>query len=218
MKVFIIVPVYNEQNYLDNFLKKLKKITKNIIVVDDGSLDKTCYVAKKNRVTVLSHMTNLGKGAALKTGCDYAFKYCHADAVIIMDGDDQHSVLDLKKFTDALAGGAEIVQGIRTLDKNMPLSRQFGNKTISYLIRVLYRKQINDIPSGFKAMTKAAYKKLRWHSSGYEVETEIAVRVAKSKMNYAEVPISTIYHDKEYGFNLLDAAVIMIKIPFWIWS
>ena len=67
-------------------------------------------------------------------------------------------------------------------------------------------------------MTKAAYKKLRWHSSGYEVETEIAVRVAKSKMNYAEVPISTIYHDKEYGFNLLDAAVIMIKIPFWIWS
>ena len=67
-------------------------------------------------------------------------------------------------------------------------------------------------------MTKKAYSQLTWHSSGYEVETEIAVRIAKSKLSYVEVPISTMYHDKDYGFNLLDAGKILLKLPYWLWS
>ena len=218
MKIFIVIPAYNEAKYLGRFLDKLTPLEKNILVVDDGSSDRTCQLVREHRLTCLSHATNLGKGAALKTGCEYAFGKLHADAVIIMDGDDQHAVGDLPLFVRELKRGTDIVLGVRTMDAKMPLGRVLGNKAMSIIVNLLFGHYIADIPSGFKAMTKKAYQRLRWYSSGYEVETEIAVRIAKSKLPYVEVPISTVYHDKEYGFNLLDAGRILIKIPFWIWS
>lgn len=218
MKIYIVVPAYNESHYIGRFLVKLTSVTKNIVVIDDGSSDDTTKVAKKSGVKVLTHMTNLGKGSALKTGCEYAFTKLDADAVIIMDGDDQHDVTDINKFVHALNQGSQIVLGVRTLDSRMPLTRLLGNRFTSVLINILFGVYISDVPSGFKAMTKKAYYQLSWYSSGYEVETEIAVRLAKQKINFVEIPIKTIYHDKEYGFNLIDAARIIIKIPYWIWS
>lgn len=218
MKIYIVVPAYNESRYIGRFLAKLTSVTKNIVVIDDGSSDDTTKVAKKSGVKVLTHMTNLGKGSALKTGCEYVFTKLGADAVIIMDGDDQHDVTDINKFVLTLNQGSQIVLGVRTLDSRMPLTRLLGNRFTSVLINILFGVYISDVPSGFKAMTKKAYHQLSWYSSGYEVETEIAVRLAKQKLNFVEIPIKTIYHDKEYGFNLIDAARIIIKIPYWIWS
>lgn len=218
MKIFIVVPAYNEGKYLDRFLSKLILVTKNIIVVDDGSNDHTRTMVQAHNVICLSHLVNLGKGAALKTGCDYAFNKAGADAVIIMDGDDQHEVEDIGLFARELKNGAGVVLGVRQLDAKMPLIRILGNKIMSLLIRLLFGRYITDIPSGFKAITKSAYRSLRWQSSGYEVETEIAVKIAKSKLVYVEVPISTVYHGKDYGFNLLDAWGILVKIPYWLWS
>lgn len=218
MKIVIIVPVFNESRYIGKFLDKLLVHTKNVIVVDDGSRDNTCSIASGRGVECLSHPVNLGKGEALKTGCDHAFKNLKADAVVVMDGDDQHLVEDIRLFERALKQGSQVVLGTRQVDAQMPLMRILGNKAISILINLLFGGYIADIPSGFKAFTKSAYKILRWHSKGYEVETEIAIKILKNKLKYQEVPISTIYHDKEYGFNLFDAWRILIKIPFWIWN
>jgi len=218
MKIVIVVPAYNESKYIGKFLDKLSQVSNNILVVDDGSSDKTLEIAKSKGVSCLSHMVNLGKGSALKTGCDYAFKKMFADAVVIMDGDDQHVVEDIKLFEKELKKGTQVVLGVRQLDAKMPLMRILGNKSMSILINLLFGRYIADIPSGFKAFTKSAYKKIYWHSASYEVETEIAVRIAKSKIDYKEVPISTIYHDKEYGFNILDASKILLKLPYWLWN
>lgn len=218
MNIYIIVPAYNEARFIGKFLDKLIAVTNKIIVVDDGSADQTYQIAKSKVKHTLSHMVNLGKGAALKTGCAYAFKKMKADAVIIMDGDDQHVVEDLKLFENELKRGANVVLGVRKLDANMPTMRIIGNKSMSVLIDMLFGHYISDIPSGFKAFTKNAYKEIMWQSSGYEVETEIAVRIAKSKLEYVEVPISTVYHGKDYGFNLLDAGKILLKLPYWLWS
>lgn len=219
MKIVVVVVSYNESRYIGRFLDKLKdKVPqKRIIVVDDGSTDKTRAIVEKSGIKCLTHMVNLGKGAAMKTGCEYAFKKMKADAVVIMDGDDQHEVDDLKLFEKALKGGHDIVLGVRRLDAKMPLMRVLGNKTMSILINIMFHKYLSDIPSGFKAFTKKAYKKILWHSSGYEVETEIAVRIAKSKLDAVEVPISTVYHGKEYGFNMIDAVRILLKLPYWLW-
>lgn len=218
MKIVIIVPVYNESRFIGRFLDKLLKHTRNIVVVDDGSKDTTCLIAKGRGVACLSHAVNFGKGEALKTGCDYAFKKLRADAVIIMDGDDQHLVSDLARFEHALKNKAQVVLGTRQVDAQMPLMRILGNKATSILINLLFGGYIADIPSGFKAFTKSAYKTLRWRSKGYEVETEIAIKILKNKLKYQEVPISTIYHDKDYGFNLADAWRILVKIPSWLWN
>lgn len=218
MNIVIVVPAYNESRYIGRFLDQLLPITSKVIVVDDGSSDKTREVVTSRGVQCLTHMVNLGKGAALKTGCDYAFKKMGAEAVIIMDGDDQHAVSDLKLFKRELDRGAQVVLGVRQMDAKMPLMRILGNKGMSILINLLFGHYIADIPSGFKAFTKSAYKQISWHSSSYEVETEIAVRLAKSKLPYVEVPISTVYHDKDYGFNLLDAGKILVKLPYWLWK
>jgi glycosyltransferase involved in cell wall biosynthesis len=218
MKLYVVVPAYNESRFIGRFLDKLTKKTNNILVIDDGSRDRTTDIVKSKGIKVLTHITNLGKGAALKTGCEYAFNRLGADGVIIMDGDDQHDVSDIAQFTKALREGAQVVLGVRAMDSRMPLTRLLGNRFTSVLINVLFGRYISDVPSGFKAMTKSTYKNLLWHSSGYEVETEIAVRIAKSKIKYVEIPINTIYHGKEYGFNLIDAIRIIIKIPYWIWS
>ena len=218
MKIFVVVPAYNEGRYLGKFLDKLLAVTKQVVVVDDGSTDKTTHIALSKGVKCLTHMVNLGKGAALKTGCSYAFREMQADAVVIMDGDDQHAVVDIPHFVLALKQGAAVVLGVRQMDAKMPLTRILGTKSMSIIINLLFGRYIADIPSGFKAFTRAAYRDLLGHSSGYEVETEIAVRLAKNKLAYVEVPISTVYHDKDYGFNLLDAAKILLKLPYWFWS
>lgn len=216
--IWVVVPVYNEAKYLARFVDKLLEFTPRIIVVNDGSTDRTQEIlANKPPLKYLHHLSNLGKGAAVKTGCEYAFRRLHAQAVIVMDGDDQHSVSDLPAFIEALKKGASIIHGVRRLDDRMPKSRIFANRSMSLLIRLLFGRYIADIPSGFKAFTRSAYSAIRWQSSGYEVETEIAVRIAKSDLSYAEVPISTVYLDKQYGFNLLDAVQILIKLPYWLW-
>jgi len=219
MKTIIVIPAYNEAKYIGKFLDKLlaRVPASRVVVVDDGSRDKTAQIAKEKGVTTLIHLTNLGKGAALKTGCDYTFKKMGASAVIIMDGDDQHEVTDLKLFEKELRAGKEIVLGVRKMDAKIPLFRLLGNKSLSIIINLLFKTYIADIPSGFKAFTKRVYKQIHWDSSGYEVETEIAVRLAKKRIPFTEVPISTIYMGKEHGFNYIDACGILMKIPLWIW-
>ena len=88
--VWVIIPAYNESSYIEGVIKKTKKYVKNILVVDDGSEDNTKEIAEKSKSIVLRHLVNLGKGAALKTGCDYAVKK-RADIIIAIDADAQHN-------------------------------------------------------------------------------------------------------------------------------
>ena len=164
------MPGYNEAKYLKSTLKKTLKHTKNIIFIDDGSSDKSAEIAKKYLKHVLVHEVNLGKGAALKTGCEYAFEQLKAKAVVLMDADDQHHPAELKNFQQQLDSSATMVFGARSLFSSMPLIRKLGNAFISGLILVLYWRYIPDILSGYKAFTKETYDQIRWESTDYTVE------------------------------------------------
>lgn len=209
MNIYVIIPGFNEEKYLKNVLLGGLKITKNIVYVDDGSTDKSVSIAKKYLQHVLVHDINLGKGAALKTGCDYAFKILGAEAAVLMDSDGQHNPLDLERFFEKLKKGVSVVFGVREFSPTMPLMRLLGNKSASILFNLLFHKYIPDIPSGFKALTKKAYKKVEWKSPGYEVETEIAACVAKKNIPFEILEIETIYHDVNKGMSILDALNIM---------
>lgn len=212
--IWIIIPGMNEEKYVGTVLNKVQKQTNNIIFIDDGSKDKTAVIAKKHTSHVLSHSINLGKGAALKTGCEYAFKTLKAEAVIFLDSDDQHDPEELPLFFEALQNNS-VVFGVRSFDDKMPLIRIIGNRIASVLIYFLFGSYIPDIPSGFKAMTANAYKELAWNSSDYAVEMEIAARTAKYKKKFAVVQITTIYHDLERGMTILDTLRMISKILSW---
>ncbi len=216
LKIYVVITAYNEAKYLGRFLEKLSKNTRNLIVVDDGSTDQTAQIAQKYTKHLLIHPVNLGKGAAMKTGADYAFDIFKADAVIFMDGDDQHDPLDLDKFYNFFKLQKQgLVFGVRAFDQNMPLIRVLGNRFTSFLVKILFGIYLSDIPSGFKAMSRNVYQKLAWQSSDYGVELEIACKTAKHKIPFTEISIKTIYHDLDRGMNLTDAFKMIYKIILW---
>src|SRR5690348_13955343 len=128
MKLAVVIPAFNEQKRIGEVLRSLKPSGLDVIVVDDGSRDKTSEVASLSHVVVLRHKINLGKGAAIKTGCEAAF-FWGADAVIVMDSDSQHKVEDLEKFINAIKNDDyDVVFGSRNWVRGIPLVRYLGNK------------------------------------------------------------------------------------------
>lgn len=211
---WVIIPAYNEEKYIAHVLHKLKKTWKNIVVVDDGSSDKTFLHAHKVIPHTLRHPLNLGKGAALKTGCEYAFNKLQADSVIFFDADDQHDAALLPEFARNLQEHP-VVLGVRSFDTRMPLIRIVLNRIGSVLVLILFGAYVPDIPCGFKAFTKKAFPLLKWNSSDYAVEMEIAAKIAKNKLDFVTVSIPTIYHDLDRGMNLLDTFAVVRQLITW---
>lgn len=215
---WVVIPGWNEEKYIRTVLAKVAKVTSNIIVVDDGSTDSFARIARTFTPHVLSHAVNLGKGAALKTGCDYAFSKLKASAVIFMDSDDQHDPDDLHKFFQALDEQHQVIFGVRAFDQNMPLVRILSNRALSLIVKFLFGTYVPDIPSGYKALTSTAYKRVKWEATDYSVEMEIAVKVAKYRLDFIPIPVKTIYHDLVRGMTVLDTMGMFGKLLLWrIW-
>ncbi len=211
----IIIPAHNEQIHITKVLKKTKKYAKasNIIVVDDGSKDKTYDFALQEGVTVLRHVINLGKGAALKTGSEYAIRQ-GAKILVFMDSDGQHRPEDIPKFLKALQG-ASIVFGSRVPSKKMPAILKFGNWSINMINSLLFGIKLRDTQSGYRAMTAKAYRKIRWKSTSYSVESEMVALAGKKNLKYKEIPIKTIYSDKYKGTTVIDGIRIVLNMIWW---
>jgi len=155
--VWVVIPAYNEGKRISSVIDDVKKYCKNIIVVDDGSKDRTSSISKSKNVIVLRHVLNLGKGAALKTGCDFAIER-RANVLIAVDADGQHEPKEIPKFLKALEG-VDIVFGFRKLNKNMPLVLRFGNMFINFALHLTYGMNLRDTQCGYRAFTTNAYKK-----------------------------------------------------------
>jgi glycosyltransferase involved in cell wall biosynthesis len=218
MKIKIVVPVFNEESRVLNVLKDLLKLKYEIIVVNDGSSDSTelkINSIKSNKLTVLHHKINLGKGSALKTGCDYAFSH-GAEAIVMMDSDQQHKVSDLSGFVKNIKSNKyDVVFGSRNMSLGAPLDRFLGNKVASVLVGFMFGIYISDLICGFRALTKKAYKKVRWESTGYGVEVEMAIRTAKNNLSHCEVPVETVYYDNYKGVSMLDAFQVFGSLFYW---
>lgn len=215
MHIFIVIPAFNEEKRIGHVLAEVKKTKLPVVVVDDGSMDRTFEVAKRYKVTTLRHKVNLGKGAAMKTGAIAAFKK-GADAVLFMDSDGQHSVNDIPKFVKQIkADQAEVYFGRRVIDKKVPAERFLGNKIASLLVFWLYGARVRDILCGFRAITQKAFKLIEWDSLGYEVETEMAIRVGKKNLKFLEIPVEMIYYDSTKGLTLTGGVGIIFEIIKW---
>jgi len=218
MKIFVVVPLFNEEKHIVSVLKDVSKYKLPIIVIDDGSKDHSKLKVQNSKiksVELLTHKVNLGKGAAMKTGADHAFSH-GADAIVLMDSDGQHDAMDLSKFIEALkSGDYGVVFGSRNYSYGVPLVRFLGNKFASVVMSMFFRTYVSDVVCGFKGITKEAYKKIKWDSAGYGVEAEIVARVGRTGVSHCEIPIKTIYHDKVKGVTILDAIGILGEVIKW---
>ena len=208
-----VIPAYNEEKNIAKIIKKAKKYVDGIIVVDDGSKDKTKEAAEKANAVVLKHIVNLGKGAALKTGCDYAVKN-GAELIVALDADAQHNPDYIPRFIEKLKK-YDIVFSYRKASKKMPFVLRFGNWFISRVARFLYGISLNDTQCGFRAFSKEAYKKVRWSVSDYSMESEMISKAGKQRLKYVQIPIQTIYSDKYKGTTIIDGIKIVLSMFWW---
>ena len=213
----IVIPAYNEGKTIFEVLQKTKQFSKNIIVVDDGSQDNTVSEAARAEVKVIKHKVNLGKGAALKTGCEYALQQ-GASKIIAMDADGQHDPQEIPVFLAAL-DQYEIAFGSRKAPKSMPAILKFGNKVLTKTLQILYGVRVEDSQCGYRGFTAEAYRKIRWEATDYYVETEMAIKAGKKKLKHTTIFIETIYADKYKGTTVFDGMIIVAKMVGWrLWK
>jgi glycosyltransferase involved in cell wall biosynthesis len=185
------------------------------VVIDDGSSDRTAELARTQGALVISHAINLGKGAALKTGCE-AMIAAGCDVLVLMDADGQHRPRDLPLMVSPiLAGQADIVLARRHFTRKMPATMRLGNWGLSRLFTLLFGVTFNDTQCGLRALAAAAYPKLDWIATDYGVETEMLVRAARSRLRTIEVEIETIYHDAYKGTTVTDGLRILANMIRW---
>ena len=212
-KIWAVIPAYNEEKNIVHIIAKTKKYVDDVVLVDDGSKDRTTQFGQKAGAIVLRHILNLGKGAALKTGCDFAVKK-GAAFIIVLDADAQHNPDNIPKFIDKLKK-YDIVFSYRKTSRTMPLVLRFGNWFISGIVKVLYKIRLNDTQCGFRGFSSKTYRKIRWNSSDYSMESEMISKAGKQKLKYVQVPIETIYSDKYKGTTVIDGIKIVFNMLWW---
>lgn len=221
MKLTVIIPAYNEERVITKVLTDLKKVLQKfgeyeIVVIDDGSSDKTGALARKQGATVLRHLINRGLGGALGTGLAFT-KRKNAQLVVTMDADGQHDPKDLKKvIKPIIQANADVVIGSRLLKgtSRIPLDRLAVLKASNLLTQLLYSIKTSDSQSGFRAFSKKAISEIKIITQEMEVSTELFSEIKRLKLRLSEVPIKVIYtpYSKGKGQSNLNAVSVVARL------
>ncbi len=195
MKIVAVIPAYNEEQTIADVLKRTRPFVSEMIVVNDGSRDRTAEIALENGAIVVSHLVNRGLGAAIGTGFAAAKKR-NADALITLDADGQHDPSEIPKFVSAIENGANVVIGSRMLSRTgMPWYRQVANILGNLSTLFLFGAWVTDSQSGFRAFSKLAFETIEVKTNGMEVSSELIADAHEKKFSIVEVPIQAIYTD-----------------------
>jgi dolichol-phosphate mannosyltransferase len=227
MKISVIIPVYNEESTIAEVIRKvlLVEMEKEIIVVDDGSTDRTSEIVddmkKKNveLITVHHSMVNLGKGLAIRIG----LKYVSGDMVIIQDADLELDPQEYYQLVEPIRKGeAEVVFGSRFLKKNpnIPFRSRFANLVLTGFANMLYGLGITDEATAYKVFRTDVIKGVPLQCRGFEFCPEVVAKLAKRGARIVEVPIGYNPRAKTEGKKLhyfrdgLKALWALVKYKF----
>ncbi len=201
MKLSIIIPVYNEEKTVAKILKKVKSarlpkgIDKEIVVVDDGSNDKTPQILKKiEGINLITHKVNRGKGAAVRTGIENA----KGDIILIQDADLEYNPDDYYRLLEPiLSGETKVVYGTRLKDypilfgrhKTPFISHYLGNRFLSLVTSIIYGSFLTDMETCYKVFKKEVIKPIKINANRFDFEPEITAKILRQGYKIYEVPI-----------------------------
>lgn len=200
MRVSIVIAAYNEEAYVGQVIPKVLALSfhgleKEIVVVNDGSKDKTAEVVAKfkDQVKIVTHPTNYGKGVALKSG----FTAATGDIIAIQDADLEYDPEDLVKLVTPIARGeATIVYGSRQLQENprgIPIY-YMGNRFINFSFNLLYGTSLTDIYTATKVFRKDVWQKMKLVETSFGFEAEFSAQAVKNGHKILELPVA--YHPR----------------------
>ena len=203
MNLSVIIPVYNEEQNINEILKRVQstKLAKEIIIVDDGSQDRTRDLLKelngKKKVRVILHEKNQGKGAAVVTGLHAA----KGDILLIQDADLEYNPRDYPILLQPLEEGvADVVYGSRFLGGPHRVTMFWhlvANKLLTFLTNVLYNTILTDMETGYKVFRREVIQGMTIRSKRFNFEPEFTAKVLKRNHRIFEVPIS--FNPRDYS-------------------
>lgn len=210
-RITAIIPAYNEQVSIGSVVLKTKMYVDRVIVVDDGSTDKTSKIAVLAGAELIKHEFNMGKGKALESG----FKAAKgAEVILTIDGDGQHNTDDLPKIINPIIEGeADIVNGSRYIEKeetSTPAYRRVGQNVLDKATNFNAKSSLTDSQSGFRAFAGYTASAFKFREAGYSIESEMIIEASNAGFRIVEVPIGVRYDVKgskknpiTHGFGVL---------------
>lgn len=193
MKSIAIIPAYNEEVEISAIIKRSLKFVDKVLVVDDGSTDRTSQIAKDAGARVIKHYNNLGKGVSLKDAFAEVRGY---DIVVTIDGDGQHNPDEMPKLMRPIREGrADFVNGSRYLNgsDDTPAYRHAGQKILDIATNITSGTHVTDSQSGFRAFTGKIIPYFRFRDTGFGIESEMLADAAENNFRILEVPITVRY-------------------------
>lgn len=202
MNAIVIIPAYNPEDNLRRIVDRVWDFGNLVIVVDDGSdiSRKDLFSCLSEKTIVIHHEKNEGKGAAVKTALKYIKENLwDCDVIGVMDADGQHLPEDMENIvTKARNEKDAIVLGSRSVDGDMPLKSRLGNEITRVVFHLLSGVKVYDTQTGLRAFPiKLIDRLLQVKGTRYEYETNVLLYCARERIPIIEVPVKTIYHDRE---------------------
>jgi glycosyltransferase involved in cell wall biosynthesis len=214
---WVIIPLYNEESVISDVIAQVRPVFAQVVCVDDGSSDRSAELAAKAGARVVRHPLNLGQGAALQTGFDYALADASMKYVVTFDADGQHQIADALGMVERLrAGEAEVVFGSRFLDertkpsfaKNMVLRAAVGYTNMTTHTR------LTDAHNGLRAISRPVVEQLDITQNGMAHASELVAQIGALKASYVEHPVHILYTDysKAKGQSLWNSINILAEL------
>lgn len=195
--VWIIVPAFNEAPVIGDVVAELRSVFDHVVCVDDGSRDDTAATALRAGAHVVSHPVNLGQGAAIQTGVEYARRQPSASAFATFDADGQHRVKDVLAMLERLArGDVDIVIGSRfrgTTVNRTPLLKRLILRTAARLSPTSRRLGLTDAHNGLRVFNRRVADNLTLTMSGMSHASEFVTLIDENRWRVAEEPVEILY-------------------------
>lgn len=213
---WVIIPLFNEATVIGGVIEGLLTEFSNVVCIDDGSRDGSGHRAQEAGAHVVTHPINLGQGAALQTGFEYALAQS-AKFVVTFDADGQHRVEDAVVMLErARAEDLSIVFGSRFLDdRTKPgILKKIVLKTAVAVTNITTRTRLTDAHNGLRVIREDAVRRIKLRQDRMAHGTEIVVQLGRTGLPYAEQPVEVIYSDysKAKGQSLLNSVNILVDL------
>ena len=212
--VWIVVPAFNEAAVIGEVVADVRSVFDHVVCVDDGSSDGTGEIALRAGAHLVRHPVNLGQGAAIQTGIEYARRQPGAQVFATFDGDGQHQVKDILAMVDRLAAGdVDVVIGTRFGPgvTRPPLVKRVVLRTAAWLSPRGRRLGLTDTNNGLRVFNKTVADGLDITMSGMSHATEFVMLIAEHGWRVAEEPVEVLYteYSKSKGQPLLNGVNII---------
>jgi len=213
--VWLVVPVYNEAPVIADVIRDVRATFPNVVCVDDGSKDRSAEQIRLSGAHLVRHPVNLGQGAALQTGIDYARSQPGAQFFVTFDADGQHQVKDVEKMVERLRHEPlDIVLGTRFHGDtdHIPFLKRFVLKTVVLLSPALRKLKLTDAHNGLRAFNRTVAEGMNITLNGMGHASQIVERIANEEWRVAEEPVTILY--TEYSLSKGQSLINGVNILF----